>query len=50
MMKTDTDVDTKLVIKQQYDSMEIKTVATIDATTTEEWEHGSATVSRTGIF
>ena len=45
MKKPDSDTATKLVIKQQYDSMQTKTVATLDKSTTDEWEHGAATVS-----
>ena len=45
MKKPDSDTDTKLVIKQQYDSMVTKTVGEFNTSTTDEWEHGAATVS-----
>ena len=45
MKKPVSDVDTKLVIKQQFNSMAISTVNTLDVSTTDDWEHGSATVS-----
>ena len=45
MKKPASDTDTKLVIKQQYDSMVTKTVGEFNTSTTDEWEHGAATVS-----
>ena len=45
MKKPSSDPDTKLVVKQQYDSMTTVAVGTFGNSTTDEWEHGSATVS-----
>ena len=50
MQKTASDSGTMLVVKQQYDNMEVVTVGNFTDSTTDEWEHGVATVSVLNAF